>query len=83
MTSAELAELFENEAVHFGTSVSKESASMHLRLLANDPDLLKRMTKLVNQVLTNPRFAAEDLEREKQNTYSDLKDIEQDLCTRY
>lgn len=68
----DIAEQFEGLGAKYGGDVSRDMASVHLRSLI-DPKRLMPAVELFAQVVSEPSFPKESLEREKQNALSFLK----------
>lgn len=71
-----IAQRLEGVGAILGTSVSKDTASLSLRSLT-DADKLTVALDTLHTVLTQPRFAAKDFEREKQQALLALKQREE------
>ncbi|WP_162232387.1 M16 family metallopeptidase, partial [Methylogaea oryzae] len=67
-----IAQRLEGVGAIMGTSASKDSGSLSLRSLT-DPDKLNVAVDTLHAVLTQPRFAAKDFEREKKQVLLALK----------
>lgn len=71
-----IAQRLENVGARLDSGVSRDSAWLHLRSLT-EPDKLKAAIATVRQILSSPRFAEEDFEREKQRLLLALKQREE------
>ncbi|MCD2449631.1 insulinase family protein [Methylicorpusculum oleiharenae] len=68
----ELARRFESVGANFGTSVSRDTASLSLRTLT-DPPLFDKAVETMKTILIQPVFNQADFEREKNRTLAALK----------
>jgi zinc protease len=75
-----VAERMEDVGASLSSSSLRDMAVVTLRSLTREPALETALTTLI-QVLSNPRFAAPDLERVRQNTLTALRQAEQDPGT--
>ena len=75
-----VAERMEDVGATLSAASLRDMAVVTLRSLTQEPALETALTTLI-QVLANPRFAAPDLERVRQNTLTALRQAEQDPGT--
>jgi zinc protease len=75
-----VAERMEDVGASLSSASLRDMAVVTLRSLTREPALETALTTLI-QVLSNPRFAAPDLERVRQNTLTALRQAEQDPGT--
>ena len=75
-----VAERMEDVGATLSSASLRDMAVVTLRSLTQEPALETALTTLI-QVLSNPRFAAPDLERVRQNTLTALRQAEQDPGT--
>jgi len=75
-----VAERMEDVGASRSSASLRDMAVVTLRSLTREPALETALTTLI-QVLSNPRFAAPDLERVRQNTLTALRQAEQDPGT--
>ncbi|GAB4268882.1 MAG: pitrilysin family protein [Methylomicrobium sp.] len=68
----QIAQRFESVGAQFGTGVSRDTAWLSLRTLT-DPKLFDTAVETVQTILTQPRFAEADFQREQQRTLAGLK----------
>lgn len=68
----QIAQRFENIGANFGASVSSDMASLSLRTLT-EPALFDKAIETMHVILTKPRFAAADFQREKNRTLAAIK----------
>ena len=76
-----VAERMEDVGATLSAASLRDMAVVTLRSLTQEPALETALTTLI-QVLSNPRFAAPDLERVRQNTLTALRQAEQDPADR-
>ncbi|MCK5831573.1 MAG: insulinase family protein [Methylococcales bacterium] len=72
----EIAQRFESVGAQFGTSVSRDNASVSLRSLT-DPKLLNKALLTMQTILSQPTFNKNDFQREKNRTLAGLKHREE------
>ena len=75
-----VAERMEDVGATLSAASLRDMAVVTLRSLTREPALETALTTLI-QVVSNPRFAAPDLERVRQNTLTALRQAEQDPGT--
>lgn len=71
-----IAERFESVGANFGASSSMDNASVSLRTLSDKP-LFDKALATMQMILSKPRFAAADFQREKSRTLAGLKQQEE------
>lgn len=72
----EIAKRLEGVGAVLGTSASRDSASVSLRSLTQ-PDLLKTALDTAKAILSRPRFAAQDFERDQKRTLLAIRQREE------
>lgn len=70
-----IAQRFESVGAQFGSGISRDTAWLALRTLTQ-PDLFDTAIETVQAILTRPRFAEADFQREKNRTLAGLKHLE-------
>ncbi|MFN3920595.1 MAG: M16 family metallopeptidase [Methylohalobius sp.] len=71
-----IARRLENVGARLDSEVSRDSAWLHLRSLT-EPDKLETALSTMREILSSPRFAEQDFEREKQRLLLALKQREE------
>lgn len=72
----QIAQRFESVGANFGTGVSSDNASLSLRTLT-DPALFDKALETMHMILTKPKFAQTDFQREKNRTLAAIKQREE------
>lgn len=72
----QIADRFESVGANFGAGSSMDNASVSLRTLTDQP-LFEKALATMQTILSQPRFAAADFEREKSRTLAGLKQEEE------
>jgi zinc protease len=71
-----IANRFESIGAQFGTEISRDNASVSLRTLTRE-DLFDKAIETMQVILTQPKFAAADFQRDKNRTLAALKHREE------
>jgi zinc protease len=72
----QIAQRFESVGANFGTGVSSDNASLSIRTLT-DPALFDKALETMHIILTKPKFAQADFQREKNRTLAAIKQREE------